>query len=91
MFNIPEIPVPPPTTGTSPSEPFSLAQVIKNFKALMPKDPSLPPPSPVPSPSQSPIQHSKLVGQSISSTAVLSQRIRSLEKKVKGRKKNKKR
>lgn len=95
MFGIPEIPVPPPPAKTSPSTSFSLSQALKNFKALMPKGPSsppsLPPSSPRSSPAQSLVQPSKFEGKPISSTAVLSQRIRSLEKQVKGRKKNKKR
>ncbi|XP_031391099.1 mitochondrial inner membrane protein OXA1-like [Punica granatum] len=76
-LGIPEIPVTPPTTTSKPA--FSVFSVLKQ-------------PTPMTEQSLSvPTTPSKLADRKVSSSAVLSQRLRSLEKEVKGRKKNKKR
>lgn len=79
---IPKIPVAPPTSG--PQSDFSLAAIYKQYKEGLQKHTSSPvePPSP---------DQPKLTDRKISSSSVINQRIRSLEKQVKGRKKNKKR
>ncbi|KAH7557327.1 hypothetical protein JRO89_XS11G0121000 [Xanthoceras sorbifolium] len=79
-LGVPQIPVAPPTTSPQPS--FSLFSAIKQVseaKAARQASASLP------------AEPSKGTDQRISSSSVLSQRLRSLEKQVKGRKKNKKR
>ncbi|KAH7550139.1 hypothetical protein JRO89_XS13G0141300 [Xanthoceras sorbifolium] len=79
-LGVPEIPVAPPTTSPQPS--FSLFSAIKQAsEAKAARQAS----------SWLPAEPSKGTDQKISSSAVLSQRLRSLEKQVKGRKKNKKR
>ncbi|KAH9719171.1 mitochondrial inner membrane protein OXA1 [Citrus sinensis] len=80
MLGVPEIPVVQQTTDPKPS--FSLFSAIKQAseaKAARQASASVTAEQP------------KSTEQKISSSAVLSQRIRSLEKQVKGRKKNKKR
>lgn len=80
MLGVPEIPVVRQTTDPKPS--FSLFSAIKQAseaKAARQASASVTAEQP------------KSTEQKISSSAVLSQRIRSLEKQVKGRKKNKKR
>ncbi|KAK0593452.1 hypothetical protein LWI29_036933 [Acer saccharum] len=84
-LGVPEIPVAPPSTTpstTSPRAAFSLFSAIKQAseaKAARQASASLP------------AEPTKATDQRISSSSVLSQRLRSLEKQVKGRKKNKKR
>ncbi|KAI9173839.1 hypothetical protein LWI28_007340 [Acer negundo] len=80
-LGVPEIPVAPPSTTPSPTSPqaaFSLFSAIKQAseaKAARQASASLP------------AEPSKATDQRISSSSVLSQRLRSLEKQVKGRKK----
>ncbi|XP_050229638.1 mitochondrial inner membrane protein OXA1 [Mercurialis annua] len=78
-LGVPEIPVAPPST--TPQTPFSLSAVLK--QALASKQ--------IPATSSPVESQSKGSNQRITSTSVLSQKIKSLEKQVKGRKKNKKR
>lgn len=90
LLGIPEIPVPPPSVAQQPD--FSFTAAIQKYVqaqqqlASSPTDPSKPASSPteIAEPPTS-------VNQKIPSSSVLSQRIRSLEKEVKGRKKSKKR
>ncbi|KDP45027.1 hypothetical protein JCGZ_01527 [Jatropha curcas] len=79
-LGIPKIPVPP--AGTASQSSFSLSSAIK--QALAAKQQVA---------TSSPVESSsKMISdQRISSSSVISQRIKSLEKQVKGRKKNKKR
>lgn len=77
FLGIPEMPVNPPTTAPQPA--FSMFSALKQATPTT-QDSSSGPTTP-----------SKLADRKISSSAVLSQRLRSLEKEVKGRKKNKKR
>ncbi|WCJ20539.1 inner membrane protein OXA1-like [Euphorbia peplus] len=81
FLGLPEMPVPPPASSTSQPA-FSLSTILKQVTAA--QNSSKGRPSPVES-------ASKVPDQRISPNAVMSQRIRSLEKQVKGRKKNKKR
>uniref|UniRef100_A0A2P2KI40 Membrane insertase YidC/Oxa/ALB C-terminal domain-containing protein n=1 Tax=Rhizophora mucronata TaxID=61149 RepID=A0A2P2KI40_RHIMU len=83
FLGVPEIPVAPPTAAPQPAAPqsaFNLFSALKQGTAVR-QEPSLP----------SPVQPPKLGNPKISSSSVISQRLRSLEKQVKGRKKNKKR
>ncbi|GKV11159.1 hypothetical protein SLEP1_g22438 [Rubroshorea leprosula] len=75
-LGVPDIPVPPPNAQPQPS--FNLFSAIKNAQTAKPEPTSLP------------IESPKISNQRISSSSVVSQRLRSLEKQVKGRKKNKK-
>ncbi|KAK4800612.1 hypothetical protein SAY86_021099 [Trapa natans] len=76
FLGLPEIPVNPPTTA--PQSPFSMFSTLKQATSTAQE----------PSGLANPSTHTD---RKISSSAVLSQRLRSLEKEVKGRKKNKKR
>ncbi|PON41967.1 Membrane insertase [Trema orientale] len=77
FLGIPEIPVTQPSTGQQSNQPTfaSLFSTLKQSAAV----------------TQEPAESSKLADRRISSSSVISQRLRSLEKQVKGRKKNKKR
>ncbi|XP_010261576.1 PREDICTED: mitochondrial inner membrane protein OXA1-like [Nelumbo nucifera] len=75
FLGLPKMPVPPPTTTQSS---FSMSSLFK-------------PSTPTTSEASLPVEPSKVIDRRISSSSVLSQRLRSLEKQVKGRKKNKKR
>ncbi|KAF8379691.1 hypothetical protein HHK36_029135 [Tetracentron sinense] len=77
FVGIPEIPVAPPTTAPQPA--FSLFSALKRPTGLIQE------------PSSLPSEPSKLADRRVSSSSVISQRLRSLEKQVKGRKKSKKR
>nr|KYP38862.1 hypothetical protein KK1_039843 [Cajanus cajan] len=74
-LGIPEIPVAAPT---NPQSPFSIFPALKQATTT------------TNGPSSMPDEPSKHSNKKISSSAVISQRLRSLEKQVKGRKKNKK-
>ncbi|GLT78102.1 hypothetical protein SLA2020_496480 [Shorea laevis] len=76
-LGVPDIPVPPPQTQSQPS--FNLFSAIKQAKTATHKPTSLPVESP------------KVSSQKSTSSSVVNKRLRSLEKQVKGRKKNKKR
>ncbi|GAU40316.1 hypothetical protein TSUD_64810 [Trifolium subterraneum] len=78
-LGIPDLP--PPEPSSSPKAPFSIFEAIKKAASVAKSQSSMP----VESSKQS---NKKL--PSSSSSAVISQRLRSLEKKVKGRKKSKK-
>lgn len=85
-LGVPEIPVQPPST--TPAQPaFSLASVLEKYKAATQarEPPRLPPSMPTLQSSKPPSN------QKTSSSSVISQRIRNLEKQVKAKKKNKKR
>lgn len=77
FLGIPEIPVTQPSTGQQSNQPTfaSLFSTLKQSAAV----------------TQEPAESSKFADKRISSSSVISQRLRSLEKQVKGRKKNKKR
>ncbi|XP_024019666.1 mitochondrial inner membrane protein OXA1 [Morus notabilis] len=77
FLGIPEIPVTQPSTTQQPSF-KSLFSALKQRTTVTQENTS------------SPAQSFKLTDRKISSSAVVSQRLRSLEKQVKGRKKNKK-
>lgn len=77
FLGVPEIPVTKPTTAPQPA--FSALEALKRAMAVKAESPAVP------------LESGKLPDQRISSTSVLSQRIKSLEKQAKGRKKNKKR
>lgn len=77
---IPEIAVQPATTSTTPQPTFSLFSALKQQTSVNKEEP--------PSLSGG---LSAPVDKRISTNSVISQRLRSLEKQVKGRKKNKKR
>lgn len=76
-LGIPEIPADPPTTS-SPQSPFSVFPALKRAASSTNMASSVPDES------------TKQSNKKISSSAVISQRLRSLEKQVKGRKKSKK-
>lgn len=82
FLGVPEIPLAPPTTTTTPQHSFNLFSAIKQASEAKAAQQAS---------ASSPAEQSKLTEQRKSSSAVLSQRLRSLEKQVKGRKKNKKR
>lgn len=71
LLNLPEIPEPPPTASQPP---FSLFQAVKEDTTIE-SEPSLP------------TDPAKVSDRSISSSSILKQRLRSLEKHVKGKKK----
>ncbi|XP_054815364.1 mitochondrial inner membrane protein OXA1-like isoform X3 [Prosopis cineraria] len=75
-LGVPEIPAAAPTN--TPQSPFSFFPALKKGSSATTES------------SSAPVVQSKLPGQKISSSSVISQRLRSLEKQVKGRKKNKK-
>ncbi|KAI9071621.1 hypothetical protein K1719_046416 [Acacia pycnantha] len=75
-LGIPLIPVAAPTQA--PQSPFSFFPTAKKDSSVMTESNS------------APVEQPKLPGQKISSSSMISQRMRSLEKQVKGRKKNKK-
>ncbi|KAL5541287.1 hypothetical protein UlMin_042509 [Ulmus minor] len=77
FLGVPEIPVPPPSTA--PQSTFSFSALKEQLTAGKPES------------SSSTSEPSKLTNRTISSSSVISQRLRSLEKQVKGKKKNKKR
>ncbi|GMN52959.1 hypothetical protein TIFTF001_022103 [Ficus carica] len=77
FLGIPEIPVTQPTTAQQPSF-QSLFSGLKQSTAAVTQENTL-----------SPAQSSKLTDRRISSSSVISQRLKSLEKQVKGRKRNK--
>ncbi|KAL6986406.1 hypothetical protein U1Q18_019770 [Sarracenia purpurea var. burkii] len=78
LLGVPEIPVAPPTCSAEKPA-FSFFDALKKYAAAQKATSSL-------------VEASKpAVDQRISSSSVISQRLRSLEKQVKGRKKNKKR
>lgn len=81
FLGIPEIPVTPPSSSQQSTQPtFSqLMSTLKQSTAVAQERNS------------TPAESSKLTDRRISSSSVISQRLRSLEKQVKGRKKNKKR
>ncbi|KAL6979461.1 hypothetical protein U1Q18_021124 [Sarracenia purpurea var. burkii] len=79
FLGVPEIPVapPPPTTAEKPA--FSFFETLKKFaEAQRVNSSRIEAPKPA-------------VGPRISSSSAISQKLKSLEKQVKGRKKNKKR
>ncbi|KAL4330515.1 hypothetical protein HN51_037204 [Arachis hypogaea] len=78
-LGIPEIVAAKPTTAPEPQSPFNVFPALKKSTAEATE------------PSSSPVEPSKHSNKKISSSAVLSQRLKSLEKQVKGRKKNLKR
>ncbi|KAJ0049215.1 hypothetical protein Pint_14987 [Pistacia integerrima] len=80
FLGVPQIPVAPPTTTPQPS--FSLFSAIKQATEAKAARQAA---------ASSRTEQSKVTEERISSSAVLSQRIKNLEKQVKGRKKNKKR
>ncbi|KAK2383035.1 mitochondrial inner membrane protein OXA1 [Trifolium repens] len=77
-LGIPDLP--PPEPSSSPKAPFSIMQAIKQAASVAKGESSMP------------VESSKQPNKKLpsSSSAVISQRLRSLEKKVKGRKKSKK-
>ncbi|KAF7803497.1 mitochondrial inner membrane protein OXA1-like [Senna tora] len=75
-LGVPEIPVGGP--NKAPQSNFSLFPAVKQSTSSATESNS------------SPVDQSKHPGQKVSSSAIISQRLRSLEKQVKGRKKNKK-
>ncbi|KAK7362889.1 hypothetical protein VNO77_05014 [Canavalia gladiata] len=75
-LGIPEIPAAEPTSA--PQSPFSIFPALKQATSA------------ANGPSSMPVEPSKHPNKKISSSSVISQRLRSLEKQVKGRKKNKK-
>lgn len=75
-LGIPEIPVAAPTSA--PQSPFSIFPALKQATSA------------ANAPSSAPGEPSTHSNKKISSSSVISQRLRSLEKQVKGRKKNKK-
>lgn len=77
FLGIPEIPVNPPTTTPKPA--FSVFSALKRPTPTIQES------------SSETTAPSKFADRRVPSSAVLSQRLRSLEKEVKGRKKNKKR
>ncbi|KAM3711870.1 hypothetical protein ACB098_01G141500 [Castanea mollissima] len=77
FLGVPEIPVTKPTTAPQPA--FSALEALKRAMAVKAESTTVP------------LESGKLPDQRISSASVLSQRIKSLEKQAKGRKKNKKR
>jgi YidC/Oxa1 family membrane protein insertase len=74
-FGIPELPAAP---TSSPQSPFSIFPALKQTASAADDQSSLP------------VESSKRPNKKTSSSAIISQRLRSLEKQVKGRKKNKK-
>ena len=78
-LGIPEIPVAPPTTTSATQSPFSIFPALKQATSATRNGSS-----------SIPDEASKHSNKKISSASVISQRLRSLEKQVKGRKKNKK-
>ncbi|KAJ8765603.1 hypothetical protein K2173_014725 [Erythroxylum novogranatense] len=78
FLGIPQIPVAPPTSSPQPS--LNLFAALKQSTAVKQQPTSL-----------SSEEPPKIANQKLSSSAVISQRLRSLEKQVKSRKKNKKR
>ncbi|KAG5130667.1 hypothetical protein JHK84_037064 [Glycine max] len=78
-LGIPEIPVAPPTTTSATQSPFSIFPALKQATSATTNGSS-----------SIPDEASKHSNKKISSASVISQRLRSLEKQVKGRKKNKK-
>lgn len=94
MLGIPNIPVPPPSTNLSKKQPLSFIETLKEYAASQQRrqqqqqqQQSLSPPSPPPPVDEA----SKPTNPRIPASSVLSQRIKSLEKEVKGRRKGKKR
>ncbi|KAL2902777.1 Mitochondrial inner membrane protein OXA1 [Bienertia sinuspersici] len=88
-LGVPEIPIPPPGTAQKSSQSgFSILQALKQASAMppQPKQASLPE-----TPGQPKSSDGKSSSSSSSSSTVLSQRLKSLERQVKQRKKNKKR
>ncbi|XP_065878233.1 mitochondrial inner membrane protein OXA1-like [Euphorbia lathyris] len=80
FLGLPKMPVTPPASSASQPS-FSLSSILKQISAAQ-----------NPSTASPPVEStSKVPDQRISPNSVMSQRIRSLEKQVKGRKKNKKR
>ena len=75
-LGVPKIPVQPPA---APQSSFSLFPALKQVSSATSE------------PSSLRVEPSKVATQKISSSSVISQRLRSLEKQVKGKKKNKKR
>ncbi|KAK6158402.1 hypothetical protein DH2020_005716 [Rehmannia glutinosa] len=82
FFGIPSIPVPPPVTPSTDQKPgFSFFEALKKYAAAQQQQ----------SLSSSAEASSKPTNQRIAPSSALNQRIKSLEKEVKGRKKGKKR
>ncbi|KAI4299349.1 hypothetical protein L6164_032817 [Bauhinia variegata] len=79
-LGIPEIPV--SNSAAAPQSPFSFFPALKQASSGT---------NETSEPSTSPVESSKAPSPKISSSAVLSQRVRSLERQVKAKKKNKKR
>lgn len=77
VLGIPEFPVQPPSTTPQPA--LSVFSALKRATGVIEQ------------PTSVPLESGKLPDQRISSSSVISQRIKRLEKQVKGRKKNKKR
>lgn len=78
ILGLPEMPAQQPSSASKPA-PFSVFSALK------------PPSAVTQAPTSLPVESSKVSDRKISSSSVISQRLRSLEKQVKGRKKNKKR
>ncbi|XAR70179.1 hypothetical protein NMG60_11026954 [Bertholletia excelsa] len=87
FLGVPEIPVTPEPPASNNSE-FSFFESLKKFAAAQAAQQAQRPQQAAPSSIEAPKPAAE---QRISSSSVLSQRLRSLEKQVKGRKKNKKR
>uniref|UniRef100_A0A5B7A9C5 Membrane insertase YidC/Oxa/ALB C-terminal domain-containing protein n=1 Tax=Davidia involucrata TaxID=16924 RepID=A0A5B7A9C5_DAVIN len=81
FLGVPIIPVAPPTSPPKPG--LSFIESVKQYSAAMQRATQ--------QPASSPVEVPKLTDHRISSSSVNSQRLRRLEKEVKGRKKNKKR
>ncbi|KAH6801860.1 hypothetical protein C2S51_033306 [Perilla frutescens var. frutescens] len=91
MLGIPDIPVPPPSPSTDQKQSLSFFESLKKYaesqqrlQQMQHQQKSLSPPTPAD-------ESSKPANPRIPSSSVLSQRIKSLEKEVKGRRKGKKR
>ncbi|KAL3844480.1 hypothetical protein ACJIZ3_001883 [Penstemon smallii] len=89
FLGVPIIPVTPPTSTTNQTPKFSFFEALKKYAAAQ-QHQSLSSPSKQQSLSSPPEESPKPGNQRIASSSVLSQRIKSLEKEVKGRKKGKK-
>uniref|UniRef100_A0A7N0U1V4 Membrane insertase YidC/Oxa/ALB C-terminal domain-containing protein n=1 Tax=Kalanchoe fedtschenkoi TaxID=63787 RepID=A0A7N0U1V4_KALFE len=82
-LGLPEITVRPPSADAPKPTSFSFSEAMKQYQAALQQRQPPPPPSSADAPP-------KVGERKISSASVLNQRLKSLEKQVKGRKKNKK-
>lgn len=88
FLGVPEIPVAQPTSAPQPA--FSAFSALK-LPTMVKQEPTAVPSESVKLPTAVPSDSVKLPDRRISPSSNISQRLRSLEKQVKGRKKNKKR